>query len=216
MQQQALNYTKAGAAAAFSICALVLLYDVVTVCGFFSLASADAPIADPYFLLMELLTIGISLLLVALFRAIHHSVPAQCKKQSLAALVFMILMAVTTSVVHLTILTYGRMIDAEKSQELSWLLSFTWPSVAYALDILAWDVFFPLAMLFAAVLLWKGSQRERRISLIMTASAVLSLLGLPGIPLNNMQVRNIGIIGYALVSPFAFLLLGIHFKKSRA
>jgi len=41
----------------------------------------------------------------------------------------------------------------------------------------------------------------------MIISGVLSLLGLLGVPLGNMQIRNIGIIGYALVPLPVFLLL---------
>ncbi len=53
----------------------------------------------------------------------------------------------------------------------------------------------------------------------MIASGVLSLVGLLGVPLAIMNVahwlnvRNIGIVGYALVSPLAFMLLAILFGR---
>ncbi len=43
----------------------------------------------------------------------------------------------------------------------------------------------------------------------MIASGVLSLAGLIGVPLANMHVRNIGIVGYLGVGSLVFLLLGI-------
>ena len=54
----------------------------------------------------------------------------------------------------------------------SWLplfLSFKWPSVAYALDILAWDVFFAFSMFFAAPV-FGGSRLAASIRALMIAS----------------------------------------------
>jgi hypothetical protein len=36
---------------------------------------------------------------------------------------------------------------------------------------------------------------------------MLSLAGLIGVPLADMQVRNVGIVGCAVVAPVAFLLM---------
>lgn len=49
----------------------------------------------------------------------------------------------------------------------------------------------------------------------MIVSGVLSLVGLIGVPLADMQVRNIGIIGYGVVAPVVFLLLGIIFDRTQ-
>ena len=49
----------------------------------------------------------------------------------------------------------------------------------------------------------------------MIVSGALSLAGLIGVPLANMQVRNIGIIGYGVVAPVVFLLLGIVFGRTQ-
>jgi hypothetical protein len=86
--------------------------------------------------------------------------------------------------------------------------------VAYTLDILAWDVFFALSILFAAPV-FKSGRLETTIRIVMIVCGVLSLAGLIGVPLANMQVRNIGVIGYALVSPVVFLLLGILFGRTQ-
>jgi hypothetical protein len=42
------------------------------------------------------------------------------------------------------------------------------------------------------------------------------LAGLIGIPLNNMQVRNIGIIGYGVIAPFIFLFMAMNIKSEWA
>jgi hypothetical protein len=95
----------------------------------------------------------------------------------------------------------------------SLLFSFKWPSVAYTLDILAWDWFFALSMLFGAAV-FKGGRLELTVRMLMIVSGVLSLVGLIGVPLADMQVRNIGIIGYAVVTLFVFPLLGIVFERA--
>ncbi len=86
--------------------------------------------------------------------------------------------------------------------------------MVYALDILAWDWFFALSFLFAAPV-FKVGRLEATIRYLMIISGILSLAGLIGMPLADMQVRNIGIIGYALVAPFVFLLLGIVFGRAQ-
>jgi hypothetical protein len=85
--------------------------------------------------------------------------------------------------------------------------------VAYALDILAWDWFFALSMLFAAPV-FKAGRLEKTVRILMVVSGSLSLAGLIGVPLADMQVRNIGIIGYGVVAPIVFLLLGIVFGRT--
>lgn len=93
------------------------------------------------------------------------------------------------------------------------LLSFTWPSVVYALDILAWDVFFALAVLLAAPV-FRGGTHSGAIRATLVVSGVLSLAGLVGVAMGDMQVRNIGIGGYAVVFPVAAFLLARLFRQS--
>jgi hypothetical protein len=101
-----------------------------------------------------------------------------------------------------------------EATSVSWLLWFEWPSVVYTLDILAWDWFFALSMLFAAPVFGVG-RLEQTVRILTIFSGVLSLAGLIGVPLANMQVRNIGIIGYGVVAPVVFLLLGIVFGRTQ-
>ena len=70
------------------------------------------------------------------------------------------------------------------------------------------------AMLFAAPVFKRGGL-EKTVRVLMIASGVLSLAGLIGVPLANMNIRNIGILGYAGVSIFVFLLLGIVFGRTQ-
>jgi hypothetical protein len=69
-----------------------------------------------------------------------------------------------------------------------------WPSVVYALDILGWDIFFPLSILFAAPV-FRGRGVCHAIRITMIASALCAFAGLLGAALGNMSLRNIGIVG---------------------
>lgn len=185
---------------------LGIVYVVITIIGFLSLKSPDDPISDPYFTIMEILTILIAPCMAISMIAVHNYASSIDKMYSLAAICFMFLMAGITSCVHFVILTVGHQFKEVQSGEL--FISFKWPSVVYALDILAWDWFFAISILFAAHVFKKG-RLERVVRILMIICGLLSLLGLIGVPFENMQIRNIGIIGYALIAPIVFLLIGI-------
>ena len=206
-----LQHRTIGRAAAWAVFCLGIVYAVTTILGFLSLKSPDDAIGDPFFSVMELLIIFIAPSIVVSMVAVHAYAPPDAKVYSLTALIFTILMAGITSSVHFVILTVSRQLEANS---VSWLLSFKWPSVACTLDILAWDWFFALSMLFAAPVFGVG-RLEQTVRMLTIVSGVLSLAGLIGVPLANMQIRNIVIIGYGVVAPVVFLLLGIVFGRTQ-
>ncbi|HSD56611.1 MAG TPA: hypothetical protein VLB04_00410 [Methanotrichaceae archaeon] len=203
-----------GRAAAWAVFFLLVVYAVTTVLGFLSLKSPQDPIGDPYFTIMELLIVILAPLMIVAMMAVHAYAPPEARAYSFTALVFMILVAGITSSVHFVILTVGRQIEATGLTWVPLLLSFKWPSVAYTLDILAWDWFFALSMFFAAPV-FKTGRLEKTVRILMIVSGILCLAGLIGVPLADMQVRNIGIIGYGVVAPVVFLLLGIVFGRTQ-
>jgi hypothetical protein len=113
------------------------------------------------------------------------------------------------------ILTVSRQIAAAAPTWAPLLFAWTWPSVAYALDILAWDVFFALSVLFAAPVFGTG-RLETWVRALLVVSGVLSLAGLVGVPLADMTDRDIGIVGYALVTIPLFVLLGVVLGRTPA
>jgi hypothetical protein len=181
--------------------------------GFVSLQSPDDPIGDPYFTIMELLIILIVPLMVLCMVAVYAYSPPEARAYSLAALVFMALMAGISSSLHFVVLTVSRQVAAAGLPSPGLLFSFEWPSVVYTLDILAWDWFFALSILFAAPA-FRSGRLERSLRALMILCGVLSLGGLLGVPLANMQIRDIGIAGYAVVSIPVFLLMGIVFGRA--
>lgn len=207
-----------GRAAAWGIFFIGVLYAVTLALGFLSLKSPQDPIGDPYLSILELLIVLMAPLLLASMVTVHAYAPPEAKAYSLVALVFMIVLASITSSVHFAILTVSRQIEAAGLTWAPLLFSFKWPSVAYTLDILAWDWFYALSVMFAAPVFNVG-RLEKTTRFLLIVSGVLSLVGLIGPLLADMQVsnwfvyRNIGIIGYAVVAPVAFLLLAIVFGR---
>jgi hypothetical protein len=202
-----------GIVSAATVAALLLAYAVTLAAGFASLESRDEPIGDPYFALLELLIILMMPAMVLLMAAVYAWAPAHRKILGLVSLVFMAITAALTCTVHVAILTLSRQADVAQHEYLPRLLSFEWPSLAYALDILAWDFFFALSMLFASGV-FSGSRLARSIRAAMLLSGVLALAGLSGVVTGVMALRNIGIAGYVGVFLVVVLLLGVLFHRS--
>jgi hypothetical protein len=192
---------------------LLVAYAVTLTVGLASLESPQQPIGEPMFTILEILIITMMPAMVALMVAVHAWAPMHAKTLSLTSVIFMGLLAGLTCVVHFTILTLSRQPEFAGRTWLSLVFSFEWPSVAYALDILGWDIFFPLSMLFAAPV-FRGSGLAAWIRVLMIASGVLSLGGLSGVVVGDMQVRNIGIVGYVGVFLFVAALLGVLFYRA--
>ncbi len=197
-----------GRTASFAVSFLLIVYAVTLVLGLLSLKSSRDPIGDPYFSILELLIVVMAPLIIIVMVTVHSYASSETKMYSLIALAFMVIMAAITCSVHFVILTVSRQIEAAGFVWASLFFSFKWPSVVYALDILAWDFFFALSMLFAAPV-FKTDRLEKTVRVLMVTNGLLSLAGLIGVPLADMNIRNIGIIGYVGVSIVMFPLMGV-------
>ena len=204
-----------GFVSAIGFVALSVAYAIPLTVGLLALPSKDAPIADPWFSMMEWLILASAPFMVAVILGIHLVAPRTRRSFSLASLVFMSMAALITCSVHFTILTLAHQPAIASLPWTSSLLSFTWPSVPYALDILAWDFFFPLSVLLAAPV-FSGSRLANSIRLLLLISGVVSMVGLFGPTFNNMELRSFGILGYALVFPIAVVLMARLFRAPTA
>ncbi len=205
---------RVGTVAAAAVGVLSLAYVAVLSAGLLTLPSPTEQIRDPWFTLMEVLIIAISPAMVAFSAALCERAAPSRKSIGLLSVVFMCMCAVVTCSVHFAILTLSR--DPTFSAEF-WsrqVFAFTWPSVAYALDILAWDIFFPLAALFAAPCV-QGAGLAGTVRGLLYASALLAFFGLLGVPSANMNVRNIGIIGYSVLFPVAAVLWAVLLHRAQ-
>ncbi len=202
-----------GIAAALGVAVLCPVYAISLVIGLLTLPTSQDPIGDPIFWILEILILLLAPLMVMLAAAIHAWAPQRAKVFGLLSLVFMSLMAVITCSVHFVILTVSRDTAVASLESAPLFLAFRWPSVVYALDILAWDVFFGLSTLFAACAL-DGGRLTSWIRGLLILSGVLAFAGMSGVVSGNMQLRNIGIIGYVGVFPVAAALLAVLFMRT--
>ena len=193
-----------GVWSASALCVIGVAYLVTLAVGFAS-AGFTKPIVDPVLAVMEILTLLSAPILVVLMAAVHVYAARQCKVYSLVAFAFMVLMAGLTSSVHFVELTAVRQ---------SATASLTWPSTVYALELLAWDVFLGLSLLFAAPVFTAGRLAGAvRAGLYVTGT--LCMVGVLGPTSGEMRLQFIAVAGYAGVLPAVFLLLAMLFRRSR-
>jgi hypothetical protein len=201
-----------GAVAGVAVAVLSVGYAIALCIGLLTLPSPQLQIQDPWFTSMELLILCLAPAMVALAVGLHAWAPTDRKSHAQLSIVFMSMCALVTCCVHFAILTLSRQPIFATGRWPTLVFAFRWPSVVYALEILAWDVFFPLAALFAALAI-PGAGLAGLARSVLFASAALAFVGLAGVPLADMNVRNIGIIGYVLLYPIAAVLLSIVFRR---
>ncbi len=167
---------------------------------------------DPYRAILEVIIILIAPAIVILMAALHASSPRDAKAWSLAALAFTVLMAGTTCGLHFVELTVARRIDIARMPALSVMFFSPWPSVLFALDLLAWDFFLGLALLCAAQA-FKVGRLQAAIRSGLIVSGALCLAGLLGPLSADLRLQWIAVTGYAFIFPVVCLLLAIHFRR---
>lgn len=161
------------------------------------------PMADPVLAIMEALTLLSAPALVTLMAAIHDHAAQERKVYGLVALAFATLCAGTTSVVHFVELTAVRQVGAA---------GIVWPSRTYAAELLAWDVFLGLALVFAAPVFTSGAG-ERTVRRALVVCGALCLVGTVGPLVGDMRLQLTGVLGYAGVLPVASFLLARLFAR---
>ena len=206
-------HLRVGTVSGFAVSAFCSVYAAILAIGLISLSSPDQAIQNPWFTLMEVLILCIAPAMVGLTVGLYYWTSAERKPLAMLSVLFMSMCVAVTSCVHFAVLVLSRHTTFAGSDWTALVFSFKWPSVMYALDILAWDVFFPLAALFAAFAV-HGSGLARLARILLFGSAALAFIGLAGVPLANMSIRNVGIIGYVVLFPIASFLLALIFRRS--
>ncbi len=164
---------------------------------------------DPYLAVLEFLIILTAVVLVAMMAAVHACASPANKTCGLTALAFMIAFALLTCSTHFVSLTIGRQISSEFMPHVSRQLSMvTWPTTALALDLLAWDFFLGLSLLWAAPV-FRGTKLQG----IMLAAGILCLFGLTAPLSGRMWLQVPAMIGYAFVLPVTCVLLAQYFSS---
>lgn len=185
-----------GAWSAATIVVVGVAYAVTLAVGF-ARHGWDEPIADPVLAVMEVLTLLSAAPVVTLVAAIHARAAAERRVLAVAALAFATCFVAATFGVHFVGLTAERQTGGG---------GIAWPSRAYAVELLAWDVFLGLALLLAAPT-FTGAGRERAARLGLAACGALCLAGAVGPLVGDMRLQRVGVFGYAVVLPVVALVL---------
>jgi hypothetical protein len=193
------------------LCAIGVAYAVTMVVGFAAMGNLSKPLEDPYLAIMEVLILVMAPVLVLLAVVIYACAPEGTRTYSMTALGWMLLVAGFTMTVHLVQLTVVRRIDPSAIHGFQYLFNWHWPSVLYGVDIVAWDIFFGLALLFAAPVFHAAGQVAVRNGLLI--AGVMCLVGIIGPAVNHIALRQIGIIGYAIVWPIVCVPLSKAFRQ---
>lgn len=187
-----------GAWSARTLFLIEVVYVAVFIAGFASIHNTSDPLPDPYLAIGEILILVMAPIMVCLMLAIHQCAPKQAKPFTQVALGWMLAAAAFTTVVHFVQLTVARHIDSATFPGYARIFGWQWPSTFYAIDIVAWDVFFGLALLFAVpAFAHRPDATLVRRGLILSGS--LCLIGLVGPFANVLALRTIGIVGYTVV-----------------
>lgn len=202
-----------GVISGYLVAILCAVYAAVLLVGMMTLPTPEHPIQDPWFSAMELLVLLIAPAMVVFTASLYAWVPESEKTAAVLALVFMSLCAVVTSCVHFSILTLSRHPAIATTEWAPLVFGFSWPSLAYALDILAWDIFFAAGAFFTALSL-RGNAAARTAQRLLMAASATAFLGLAGVVTENMNIRNVGILGYVLLFPWAAALIANELRCS--
>lgn len=189
--------------------AILAAYAVTLVAGFRAIPAPGEAIPDPYFTALEVLILCLAPLMVLLMAALHARAAPELRVYGICAVAFMSMSAALTSIVHFSILTLSR---SAPFAGLDGVFGFQWPSVVYSLDILAWDVFFAFAVICGGASL-TGPGPPAAARWLLYLAGALSLAGLSGVVTGNMNLRNIGILGYVGVFLVATVILALIFAR---
>jgi hypothetical protein len=167
------NGRRIGMCAAISLVTIVVVYILIGLIGVVERPPNSGTLrqVDPYLAILEYLIILAAVALVMMISAVYAYAPPEGKIYGRAALSFIIVFATLTCSLHFVALTAGRHLDSNVDPQLLRQLSFEteWPNLALAVELLAWDFFFGLAMLFAARV-FRGGRLQNYVRGSMTVS----------------------------------------------
>jgi hypothetical protein len=193
-----------GSWSATAVFVIGVAYLVTLAMGFAVFGLAE-PIRDPILAIMEVLTLMSAVPMVVIMAAVHEYASVHRKIYAVIALAFTTLFAGTTTVVHFVELTAGRQLRSS---------GIAWPSPVYAAELLAWNLFLGLGLLFAAPV-FDGDGPERSVRGGLLLSGGLCVAGVIGPALGNMRLQLVGVFGYAGVLPVVCFMLARLFRARR-
>ena len=189
---------------------LFVFYDLVVITG---IVIGQGVLQEPYLALAEVMTLVSAPLLILLMVAIHECAPQNAKVFSLTALGWMLLLAGFTIIVHFVNLTLWRQISDQQKIDYERFMGWEWPSMMYAIELVAWHLFFGLATFFAAFS-FNGIGKERIVKQGLIITGILCIVGLIGPVIGDLRWRMIGIFGYGILFPIICVYITSIFKDA--
>jgi hypothetical protein len=151
--------------------------------------------------------------LVILFVTIRRQVPESKKLFAELALVFVVLLSATSSVNWFARLTIvPRIAQAGDASLLALVDPYSESSIMFAMEHLAWGLFFGLAALFAASAMG-GGRLGSWLRWLLVAGGVLSLLHAAGLIVSQPVLSFLGYPAWGLLLPITTLLLAVRFRR---
>lgn len=191
----------------------VLTYTILLISGLYVIATTGWIVTENRTILtvMELLTIWAAIVILLFMAELYSGCTQERKRQGLIALILTTCMAVVTISNHFIYMTVLNQLYRGAAMP-DWLLLDGWPSLSKGLECVSWAFFLGLAMLYAAKVL--EELKSQAIAWTMRVFAILTLAGLAGPLLGNMNLYILSTIGYSL----GFLVISIemilYFKKN--
>ena len=189
---------------------LFIVYDLIVITG---IVIGQGVLKEPYLAIAEVLTLVGAPLLILLMVAIHECAPQSAKVFSLTALAWILLLAGSTVIVHFVNLTLWRQISDQQKIDYVRFLGWEWPSMMFAIELVAWHLFFGLSMFFAAFA-FKGVGKEKIVKQGLIITGILCIVGLIGPVIGNLKWRMMGIFGYGILFPIICDYIARVFKNA--
>ena len=151
--------------------------------------------------------------LVILFVALRRLLPRRSEIYADLGLVFMVLLAASSSVnwyVQLTLVP--KITQSGDTLLLSLIDIHNVNSIVYAMEHLSWSLFYGLATIFMALAIG-GTRMDTWIRWLLIAGGVMSILYIPGIMIANQFLIDLGYYAAGVLLPLTTILLIIRFRK---
>jgi hypothetical protein len=195
----------------YSLIILGIVYVGLVAWGLGTRDTATGEIKDEIRIAMEICTM-ISAIVLLLFAVLVQQLTDRANRTlGVMGVLLMLAMVILTSLSHFVSISVGSsLMNADNSLDL--IVSLGWPSMLLSIDILAWDVFFGLAFISLGLSLL-SNEAYITTSILMLIAGTLSLLGLIALPMNNMNVRFLGVFGYTVMPILACISLLVAFRR---
>jgi hypothetical protein len=203
-----------GVWSAIATSALLFMYVPVVIAAFISQGNMTDPIGDPFLAALEVLIVLVAIPMVLLMASVHAFARAEARPLSMAAFSFMVVLAGITTAVHFVLLTVDRQVNLSAYPGYSSYFSWEWPSVMYALDIIAWDWFLGVSLLLAAPVFAGDPPVQTWLRRAMVVSGAMCIAGLVGPLTDHIGLRLIGELGYWFGFPVVTVLMAIAFART--